>query len=250
MFTNARARGDSSRADKRIRVSATQLAIAATALLIAAPFAHAATTGETKPATQPAGGAAPIANDAAAKPRLSARLSDARSVSGDGIRVRGIVRGIGSARAKVYVKVRRNGKRGWTRVAAAKVRGGKKFTLRWRGGRVGTYQVRVSTVRGQRNDVARVGSAHVFRRSYASYYGPGLYGGGLACGGTLSPSTVGVAHKTLPCGTKVAFYVGSRVVTARVIDRGPFVAGREWDLTAALKRRLGFGSTGAVYTTR
>lgn len=250
MFTNARVRGNTSRADKRIRLRATQLAAAATALLIAAPFAHAATTGEAKPVTQPAGGAAPTVNEAASKPRLSARLSDPRSISGDGIRVRGIVRGIGASKSKVYVKVRRNGKRGWTRVAAANVRGGKKFTLRWRGGRVGSYQVRVSAVRGQQSDTARVGVAHVFRRSYASYYGPGLYGGGLACGGTLSPSTVGVAHKTLPCGTKVAFYAGGRVVTARVIDRGPFVAGREWDLTAALKRKIGFGSTGPVHTTR
>lgn len=250
MFTNARARGTSPRADKRIRLSATQLAIAATALLIAAPIAHAATAGEAKPTTPPAGGATPVANDASAKPRLSARLSDPRSISGDGIRVRGIVRGIGSATTKVYVKVRRSGKRDWTRVAAAKVRGGKKFTLRWRGGAVGSYQVRVSASRGQHSDVVRVGAAHVFRRSYASYYGPGLYGGGLACGGTLSPSTVGVAHKTLPCGTKVSFYAGGRVVTARVIDRGPFIAGREWDLTAALKRKLGFGSTGPVHSTR
>ena len=37
----------------------------------------------------------------------------------------------------------------------------------------------------------------------ASYYGPGLYGNGVACGGTLEPGTLGVANKTLPCGTKV-----------------------------------------------
>jgi len=35
-----------------------------------------------------------------------------------------------------------------------------------------------------------------------------------------------------------------------VIDRGPFVGAREWDLTVALKRALGFGSGGIVYTTR
>ena len=40
-----------------------------------------------------------------------------------------------------------------------------------------------------------LGAADASRTSFASYYGPGLYGGGLACGGSLSPSTVGVAHK-------------------------------------------------------
>ena len=91
---------------------------------------------------------------------------------------------------------------------------------------------------------------HVYRPSQASYYGPGLYGNKLACGGTLSPGTLGVAHKTLPCGTKVTFRHGRRSATVRVIDRGPFHASREWDLTAATKSRLGFGSTGVVWTTR
>jgi len=61
---------------------------------------------------------------------------------------------------------------------------------------------------------------------------------------------VGVAHKSLPCGTKVTFRYGGRSVAARVIDRGPYVGGREWDLTAALKQKLGFPSTGTVLTTR
>ena len=39
---------------------------------------------------------------------------------------------------------------------------------------------------------------------------------------------------------------GNRIVRARVVDRGPFVAGREFDLTPAVKRALGFGSTGSV----
>jgi rare lipoprotein A (peptidoglycan hydrolase) len=58
---------------------------------------------------------------------------------------------------------------------------------------------------------------------------------------------VGVAHKTLPCGTRLALRRGGRVVHARVIDRGPYVGAREFDLTAATKRRLGFGSTGTVW---
>ena len=65
----------------------------------------------------------------------------------------------------------------------------------------------------------------------------------------MTPSTVGVAHKTLPCGTMVSFKVGSHIVTAPVIDRGPYVSGRDWDLTTALKRKLHFGSTGTVHAT-
>jgi rare lipoprotein A (peptidoglycan hydrolase) len=72
----------------------------------------------------------------------------------------------------------------------------------------------------------------------------------MACGGTLGPSTLGVAHKTLPCGTKLRLRYGSRTVAVRVIDRGPYVGGREFDLTAATKAALGFGSTGTVLSSR
>ena len=89
-----------------------------------------------------------------------------------------------------------------------------------------------------------------YRAGRASWYGPGLYGNHLGCGGTLSPGTLGVAHKYLPCGTKVTFRYRGRSATVPVVDRGPFVAGREWDLTAATKQKLGFGSTGTVWSTR
>ncbi|MEV4422790.1 septal ring lytic transglycosylase RlpA family protein [Patulibacter sp. NPDC049589] len=101
-----------------------------------------------------------------------------------------------------------------------------------------------------KGDIERVDRIHGFRSTYASYYGPGLYGSALACGGHLSPGTIGVAHKTLPCGTKLTFRLGSRQVSARVVDRGPYIAGREFDLTAATKARLGFGSTGTVMVDR
>src|SRR4051794_9471889 len=38
----------------------------------------------------------------------------------------------------------------------------------------------------------------------ATWYGPGLYGNRMACGSKLTHRTLGVAHKRLPCGTKVA----------------------------------------------
>ena len=93
---------------------------------------------------------------------------------------------------------------------------------------------------------AHAGRLNVYRRARASWYGPGLYGGPLGCGGTLTPGTLGVASKSLPCGAKVTLRHGDRRVRVRVVDRGPYVAGRELDLTAATKERLGFAEVGSV----
>jgi len=73
----------------------------------------------------------------------------------------------------------------------------------------------------------------------ASWYGPGFYGNRTACGQIYSSQIMGVAHKTLPCGTLVVLSYGSRSVTVPVIDRGPYVAGRTLDLSAATKGALG-----------
>ena len=100
----------------------------------------------------------------------------------------------------------------------------------------------------------RLGSAvrrvTVYRPAAASYYGPGLYGGALACGGTLQPGTLGVAHKYLPCGTKVRLRYRGRSVTVPVVDRGPYVGGRDFDLTEATKERLHFPDLGVVLSSR
>ena len=59
---------------------------------------------------------------------------------------------------------------------------------------------------------------------------------------------IGIAHKTLPCGTKLTIKYGNKTVkNVEVIDRGPYVAGREVDLTEALRNKLGFGGVGTVY---
>jgi rare lipoprotein A len=96
----------------------------------------------------------------------------------------------------------------------------------------------------------RVGRLDAFRTAHASWYGPGLYGNRLGCGGILTTSTIGVAHKTLPCGTRLTLRHRGRIVRVRVIDRGPYVGGREYDLTAATARRLRFSGHGAILTTR
>jgi rare lipoprotein A (peptidoglycan hydrolase) len=80
--------------------------------------------------------------------------------------------------------------------------------------------------------------------SIASFYDD--YGNGVACGGILRPSTLGVANKTLPCGTRVIFRYGNRAVEVRVIDRGPYIAGRVWDLTGATAEALRFPGLGPI----
>ena len=83
----------------------------------------------------------------------------------------------------------------------------------------------------------------LMRYRTATWYGPGLYGNRTACGKRLRRGTLGVAPKSLPCGTPVTFYRAGRFVTVPVIDRGPFRRGVAWDLTAAAARKLGLAST-------
>ena len=84
------------------------------------------------------------------------------------------------------------------------------------------------------------------RSAGATWYGPGLYGNGTACGQTLRPGTIGVAHRTLPCGTAVKInYHGHSLVT-RVIDRGPYTPGNDFDLTNGARLALGFEGVGQV----
>ena len=78
----------------------------------------------------------------------------------------------------------------------------------------------------------------------ATWYGGPLLGHQTACGQTLRRSTIGVANKTLPCGTRVVFGYQGRWVRAKVIDRGPYTKGVSWDLTRATADRLDFTSVG------
>lgn len=84
----------------------------------------------------------------------------------------------------------------------------------------------------------------------ASYYGPGFYGNLTACGQVMTSTLQGVAHRTLPCGTTVRLSYGERSVAVPVVDRGPFIAGREFDLTIATKISLGCPDLCQVVWTR
>jgi rare lipoprotein A (peptidoglycan hydrolase) len=81
-----------------------------------------------------------------------------------------------------------------------------------------------------------------------SWYGPGFFGSGTACGQEYTRELMGVAHRTLPCGTLVTFRnpANGRQVTVPVIDRGPYAAGRQWDMSYGLCTYLDHCYTGSI----
>jgi rare lipoprotein A len=126
-----------------------------------------------------------------------------------------------------------------------------RYKLRERLRRTGSTKVRVRVAGGPGVQAGKrlIGRLNVHRLASASWYGPGFYGNRTGCGGTLRYGQLGVAHKTLPCGTMVTFKRGNRSVRVPVIDRGPYVGGREYDLTAATAARLGFKGHRGILTT-
>ncbi|MBK5218310.1 MAG: hypothetical protein JJE35_00775 [Thermoleophilia bacterium] len=181
-----------------------------------------------------------------AKAHVSLHLSGHTVLSGNGIAVHGKVRP--SGRHRVWIVFR--GRDGGVRALTTRANG--TFALRWAPDSTGTYSVRAFGVHSRQVTGSASVQRHLtsYRQAGASYYGPGLYGNGVACGGTLMPGTLGVAHKTLPCGTMVKLRYHGRSITVPVIDRGPYVAGRDYDLTEATRDRLGFPGVDTLLATR
>ena len=90
----------------------------------------------------------------------------------------------------------------------------------------------------------------VYSRSYATWYGPGLYGNRTACGRRLRRDTLGVAHRSLPCGTEVDILYEGRTISVPVIDRGPYSGSADYDLTEETAERLRFSGSDTIGTTR
>ena len=231
-------RGDKGRRDKQVpligfgvgRRAAASALLPVAALMTTAGIALAATGGATE----------------RTRSHTAFHVATHNVRVSDGVRLHGVVNPRGVRRVKLVV---RGPVDDVIRVASG--RGGA-FSARWKAPRPGVYRVRAVSRANAAAPRAASPSRRVtaFRTAYASYYGPGLYGGALACGGSLQPSTLGVAHKTLPCGSRVTLRYHGRNVRVRVIDRGPYVGGRDYDLTEATKNRLGFPSTGSLLTSR
>jgi rare lipoprotein A len=93
-----------------------------------------------------------------------------------------------------------------------------------------------------------VSAAHA---EMASVYGgrDGYCGSRTANGQRVNCSAMTAAHRRLPFGTRVRV-CHSRCVTVRINDRGPFVRGRDIDLTPAAARAIGLNGTGRVTVSR
>jgi peptidoglycan lytic transglycosylase len=168
--------------------------------------------------------------------------------AGAAVRVRGTL--LPRSRGRRVVVEAGAGHGRWLTLAVTRTRANGHFAARIAGAHLGALRLRVRVAGGRRHHLPHVpaGTLLGYRPTLASWYA--LYGGALACGGTLGYNTLGVANRTLPCGTRVTLRYRGRRVTVRVIDRGPYVGGREWDLTGATARRLGFEGVGVVWSTQ
>jgi rare lipoprotein A len=241
-------------------------------MLMLAGLAPAALTGaQTALAAQPGGGtsAASAGGSDGAGMAISVRHADLNVLTGGVARIAGRLHPA-TPGAPVLLQLRRHHR--WVTVGAAASGARGYFRLRYRARSLGTHLLRIEVgaqqagggslagpalcpgpcgngvgVGGTPPATHRLGELNVYRAVEASWYGGG---GSLACGGWLTSGTLGVANKTLPCGTLVTLRYGSHTVRVPVIDRGPYVEGREFDLTEATRAALGFPGTGLVWSTR
>lgn len=137
----------------------------------------------------------------------------------------------------------------WTAVAVVHPESSGAFTSSWRTTRPGPVTIR-ALLQGNQASSANASpptlSLTVYRRSIATLYGPGFWGHRTACGTILRRGTIGVANRTLPCGTEVQVYYDGNVATVPVIDRGPYAHHANWDLTMATARALGIRGTAVI----
>jgi hypothetical protein len=76
-----------------------------------------------------------------------------------------------------------------------------------------------------------------------STFGADRLGQQTACGVTLAPQTLGVAHPVLPCGVALVLANGNREVRAEVVEKGGVSPGLAFELTPALAGQLGLRGT-------
>jgi rare lipoprotein A len=136
----------------------------------------------------------------------------------------------------------------WEPTMTATIASDGSFSAVWSTNHIGRFSIRAvfaSTSAGAASAPPEL-TTTIYRQSLATIYGPGLYGHPTACGERLGRATIGVANRTLKCGTQVAVYYQGRTMIVPVIDRGPYANGADWDLTTATARALGMDGTATI----
>jgi hypothetical protein len=203
--------------------------------LVALP--HAALAQSPAP---PGGGA--LAGDPSA-PVLTAAPG---ALLGHTLHVRGTVAGAGGRLVRVE---RFDSVAGaWSAVTRVRAAADGSFVAAWKTDTLGAATLRAvpdDSAQVQASSAAPVARVTVYRPVVATWYGgPTMLGNGVACGGHLTRATLGVANRTLPCGTKVQLLYHGRTITVPVIDRGPYGSNASYDLTQATSDQLGMTSAG------
>jgi hypothetical protein len=213
-------------------------------LLIAALNAAPATAngGAVAPVAASTTPPAPVAAKARTRTVLSVLARRTHVRAGRTARIAGRVRPAATGR---LVVLQRRARHRWVTIDRTRTRSHGRFTLRYRTRETtsAALRVRVAGGHGVTRRTRRVGRLEAFRPALASWYGEGQ---ALACGGHLTPGMMGVAHKTLPCGTRITVRYRGRQVRARVMDRGPYSGAREFDLGPGVRSALRFDGVGTV----
>jgi rare lipoprotein A len=216
------------------------------AVLVTLPAMAAASDGGT---SSNSGGGATYTNGAPADAEISLTVASGAWL-GRATRIRG--RSADLAGRTVAIERRRSRRSEWMPVASVRVGDDGRFATSWTPQSVGRHQVRAipgsATSAGSGDDgtASRVERLIVYQEVTTTWYGPGFYGNKTACGQRLSTTTLGVASRSLPCGTQVALRANGRSIVVPVIDRGPYADGVTYDLTRATAERLGVMHTAHI----
>lgn len=209
-------------------------------------IASAANGGTTGPgAASGAGPGVPAPTATAGALSVSPATVDERQVAV----VTGALGASSTAGHGLWLQVRESANGAWVTVASATAAGDGSFTIAWRTSRAGQLALRVlSAGVASASSVTATPevSLTVYQPVLATWYGPGFYGHRTACGEKLTRSIVGLADRTLPCGTPVSIVYNGQTLTIPVIDRGPYSNGATLDLTSAAAQELGMTETSTV----
>jgi hypothetical protein len=143
----------------------------------------------------------------------------------------------------------------WVQAATTVTGGDGAFDAAWKTDSTGHFDLRArpATTDGAAAAAAaaqQISTVTVYRRAVATWFGPGFYGHRTACGQRLTHRLLGVANRTLPCGTKVSLLYRGRTITVPVVDRGPFAHGVSYDLTSATAQALAMTRTARIGAVR